>query len=146
MARVKKRVALAVLWHSLAYMCKKLAVRAEIEDGSRTKVEVKISARVGGVVLEESLDGYLLVGRPTGKASSSSAPAKDVVAYLLAQMPEARRNRELQRLPALYAKGSVIPPVDAVVQEQAEQLLAQLRTQKTDVKAGAVRFEPAAVE
>jgi hypothetical protein len=142
MPRLTKRSLAAVLWHALAYQAKKLAVRAELADGSRTPIDLESRGVVNGQAVHEQLCGHLTVGHESSVASSSAAPAVDVVAYLLAQLPEQRRNLELTRLPKLFAEHAGVPSVDESIRDQSAALLKQLRTQETTSRAGAVRFEP----
>jgi len=144
MGRPSKKLVRASLIHALLYQLKKLAVREDLSPGMTTPIQATIRGTVGSTAVEESIDGVLTVGHDSEAASSSGAPAEQVTAVLLDQLPEARRQLVLRSLPDKYRKEQRLPEVPKERLEEARQFLKQLRSTRTVTRRGTVRFAPAA--
>ncbi len=131
----------SVLLLALAKFADKTANRDHLTDGSATPIAVQIDGSVGRAAVCIDVRGTLNVGHPSTVSSSSAAPPCDVLASVLAEIPESTRVKLLDRLKRDYAKNDGVLVVDEALRNEAKAWLAALKMSKPSVRAGSVSFQ-----
>ncbi len=144
-AEARQARTLNVLWAALASYAGKHQDRDALEAGGRHRVAVMVSGDVDGQWVDEELTGELLVNHDQACASSVAPDYARLVALLLEEIPVRRRLRLVGELPArLRTEGELPAAEDPDNGRLAEELLKNLRQQKTTTRRGSVRFDPQA--
>ena len=147
MPTLSRKALRSVVFAALAKHGAKERDAKQLVEGRTYPLEIEIHARSGGLALEETVAGELVVGHAQQVASSKACDADHLVAYLLEQLPATRRVRLLEGLPETFAKaGGELPPVKEEAIAGAKRLLDRLRQRGTSNKAAAISFRPHVTE
>ena len=129
----------AVLLFSVANYATKNANRDLLNSASSTPVSAEVVGTVGRAKSSFDFSGTLEVGSPSVVNSSSAAPACDVLAAVLEEIPEDRRAKILHKLQKAYVATSKLP-VDPKLQAEAKTWLASLKMSRPQNRVGSVSF------
>lgn len=140
MPTISRKALRSVMFHALAKHAAKEKDRSLLDAGRSYSLEITVEARSGRLSLTEEIVGELNVGHDSEAASSSGCNQAELCAYLLSQMPKAKRMRILDELPAKFERLGALPDTDKEVIDSAGRMLERLRYRKTITKAGAVAF------
>jgi hypothetical protein len=131
----------AALWHAIGHFAKLHANRKDLKDDTRYRCDLRIVGTVGSYPIDEPINGTLCVSGPQEKASSTSVPTAEVVAWLWDQVPKTRWADLREEAVAHFSATGELPPVETRDLEAAKLWLKQLRATKTTRSEGAVTFE-----
>lgn len=130
----------SVLLIALASFSSKNANRDLLRAGSSTPISCEVAGTIGRAKHSFDFAGSLEVGQPSIVNSSSAAPTADVLAFVLAEIPPARRVSMLDAAAKAYVRSGGKLPVDGEARAEAEVWLKTLRQAKPQNRAGSVSF------
>lgn len=134
----------SALLHALEKRAGKEGDRELLTAGSY-EVEARVEATVEGEQLLEVVKGKLLVNPDTEGTSSSGADANEVIAAILARLPEQNREAILRDLPTTYLEaGNEFKGLSVADVKRVKKMLERMRCSTTTSKKGTVSFAPAA--
>lgn len=132
----------AALWAALGYVSGKESNRDALESGASHVVNLTVTGDIDGQPVEQSFAGRLTVGKDSTRASASVPNIEQVVAAILAKLNPATREAICRDLPAEFAaNGHSLPALSVGQVEQAQALLAALKTSKQVAVRGSVKCE-----
>lgn len=136
----------SILFAGLANALGKRVDKSHLVEGSSDRISATVVGKVGRARVDYSLRGELSVGHSTTSNRSSAAKPADVVAAVLAELPDdAARAKAIDRIAKSY-KGGKLPEQPKPIAEGAAALLKRLTSTTTQTKAGAVSFAVSAEE
>jgi hypothetical protein len=125
---MKKHEMIAASWTALKKIAEKAETRDAIPDGSQCRVNFDLRTRVDNKpALALRGTALLSAGFESLRAASIAPAAAELMAYLLRQLPPAKRLFVLQKLPAVYARTKRLPAITCKDIDEADALLKQLR-------------------
>lgn len=130
----------SILFASLARFAEKRFHRQDLEPGKPYKVSAEVIATVGRAKIETNVSGKLHVGAPYETRRSVAAPAEQIVAALLSQIPASKRVTLLKQLQGQFQKDGTFPVTTKTQVEEAKVWLDSLRTKRPMTRAGAIAF------
>ena len=141
MARSQEQAARrsAILWAALGYFAKKRTEREHLpEPGGDTMVDLTIEGKIGRAKVSENLRCKLSVGAPQPRADVAAAKPVDVIAYLLSRFEDEDRAEIAAELKNGWTDAETVPRVCETIATEAQNLMAELRTNRTKTVAGSV--------
>lgn len=137
---------LAAAYHTLVKLAEREIeqgkLRDELTDGALYEVAGHVEVRVDGEAVRARFCGPLTVGHAQVSATSSVPKLPHVVAAILGRLTAPQRGKVYRELVKSFQDaGGVLPEPQAELVEQAEALLADLRTTQQISKRGPVRCE-----
>lgn len=132
----------SILLAALGYFAGKTVQRSHLPIGA-TDIACTIDGRVGRGAVELQVHGILNVNAETVGTSTSSPKAVELVAALLAELPDDRqRVKVLDRLAQVYLATGVLAPQEKAHLETAKAWLDRLKISTPSTRAGSVTFAP----
>lgn len=132
----------AILWTAICKRGSKIARRELLIDGSTTRVEATILGRVGKAQLEDKFSGSLTVGQPCERNVAIAAPIENLIAYVLAEIPESKRAKLLESVAQQFETHKILPDPDPSLLDAAKAWMTRLRGSRKQSVAGTVSFSP----
>jgi hypothetical protein len=132
----------AAAWAALGYVAEKEGDRDQLGDSASFAVDLSITGSIDGQPIDQAISGRLNIGKGCVKASSVAPNVSHVIGCILGKLNEATRAKVLRELPEEYAAGGQSLPAVAVgLVNQADGLLAALRSTKQVASRGPVKCE-----
>lgn len=134
----------AILLAAAGSVAGSLGDRSQFEGGDSFDIELQISGLVNGKhKVDEICSGKLTVNHDSESKASKACDQTHLVALLLEAIPPAKRKQVLAQLPKHFATEAELPTVrESKAEDQAKQLLAELRHCSTVTRSGSLRFSP----
>ena len=131
-----------VVWAALEKMGQKELNAAQLVDGSRHRLSLRIDGNVDDLPFSQTVESMLSIGYGQEKASCATPQLPELVAFILSKLNHSTRHRLLNDIPEDFQENDQrLPASDPELLNDVKQMLKQLRQAKTIQARGAIRCE-----
>lgn len=131
----------SILWAAVAKLAGDRVQKTHLSQDSQTRVAVQLVGTVGRARIEDAAEGVLIVGTTGSRSKPEAARPAEIVALLLAELPEERRAQLLEQAAKSFAKSGKLPATDPGLVETAEAWLGRLKRSTLIDTAAPVSFQ-----